>query len=523
MAKLRKRGHGTGSLFKRNEKGCWFASWYDHEGKRVERSTRTTDKAAAERILHKHVADAALRREGVIDARKDRQADHGRRPLAEHIEAYITHCRHAGQSAKGIDGKQRHLQRLLDVGMTRLSDVTSESVQRVQAEMKTAGRSARTLNHLREAVIAFISWCMKTGRLENSPLTALPVQDQSRDRRRIRRPLTDQELDRLLAVAEDRGRKLWYLAAALAGLRKGDLQRLRWSDIDRKTGTITITEGKAKRSDLIPIHPELAHELQGHLAAVTPKPGDRVFPQTVTDSTRRKDFLRAGLAREVPALDDCGNQILIGTGKYRRPKKRIVTEDEQGRIVDLHAMRTTLGTNLARAGVTPQVAQRIMRHADYRTTLKHYTALDLTDTSSAIEKLQRHTGASSPQIGTVLSRDDSVPGRPPQKSRQLRRETTREEVPPCDDGQRTPIPGDSENHLIDAGLCGEMRRHAARCGKYPQRESNPCFQDENLASWATRRWGLRGGPKRIDTFTGASRRRPLPHGPVRPAGAALRV
>ncbi len=52
-------------------------------------------------------------------------------------------------------------------------------------------------------------------------------------------------------------KKLWYLAAALAGLRKGDLQRLRWPDIDLEAGTIAITEGKAKRSDLIPIHPNL--------------------------------------------------------------------------------------------------------------------------------------------------------------------------------------------------------------------------------------------------------------------------
>jgi hypothetical protein len=51
-----------------------------------------------------------------------------------------------------------------------------------------------------------------------------------------------------------------------------------------------------------------------------------------------------------------------------------VIPDAQGKVIDLHAMRTTLGTNLARAGVAPQVAREIMRHADYRTTLKHYTA-----------------------------------------------------------------------------------------------------------------------------------------------------
>ncbi|MBP6473572.1 MAG: tyrosine-type recombinase/integrase, partial [Chloroflexi bacterium] len=73
----------------------------------------------------------------------------------------------------------------------------------------------------------------------------------------------------------------------------------------------------------------------------------------------------------------------IRKGNRETIKTRIVVEDDEGRAIDLHALRTTLGTQLARAGVTPQVAQRIMRHSDYRTTLKHYTVLGLTDTSAS--------------------------------------------------------------------------------------------------------------------------------------------
>ena len=40
-------------------------------------------------------------------------------------------------------------------------------------------------------------------------------------------------------------------------------------------------------------------------------------------------------------------------------------------MADLHSLRIPLGTRLAREGIAPQIAQRIMRHADYRTTLKH--------------------------------------------------------------------------------------------------------------------------------------------------------
>jgi len=108
-------------------------------------------------------------------------------------------------------------------------------------------------------------------------------------------------------------------------------------------------------------------------------PKARVFPQTVTDLTRQKDFLRAGLAREEVVTDPDGQPIMVGKDKRSRPKTRIVCEDAEGRVIDLHAMRTTLGTNLARIGVPPQIAQRIMRHSDYCTTQQHYTILGLTD------------------------------------------------------------------------------------------------------------------------------------------------
>ena len=97
----KRRSNGQGTLFKRTEGGPWLASWYDYTGKRRERSTRTTDRKAAERILAKHVADTALRRDGVIDARKDRFGDENRKPLSAHVEDYLGHCRHAGHAGHG--------------------------------------------------------------------------------------------------------------------------------------------------------------------------------------------------------------------------------------------------------------------------------------------------------------------------------------------------------------------------------------------------------------------------------------
>jgi integrase len=463
------RSVGSGSLFKKGGAGPWIASYFDHAGKRRERSTRTTDRRAAERILAKIVADVALRREGVIDPRDDRFATEARRPLTEHIAAYIANCRGAGHNERFVKQKEQHFARITEAtGATRLVDIDADSIGRYLAGMKERGRSARTRNAVRALCIAFMGWCVRTGRVESNPLGTLAKVDEERDRRRVRRPLTDDELARLLAVARERGRDSWYLAAALAGLRRGDLHRLEWRDIDFKTGTITIREGKARRADVLPMHEQLAEALRRRLDARPAMPTARVWPEAVTDLTRAKDFLRAGLARRVPVLDADGNPIKIGAGKRERIKTRLVTHDDEGRVIDLHALRTTLGTQLARAGVAPQVAQRVMRHADYKTTLRHYTVLGLVDTASAVAKLPgvRPTREAAQATGTHGAIGFEHPQQnPQQKCQQLGHRVVQNGSVSCTQLGMVGMDANIKKPRLNTGFCEDSSGKIGKAGE----------------------------------------------------------
>jgi len=348
------------SIYKKKDRSCFVISWTDHDGKRRTRSSGSPNRRTAETIASKIEATEALRRSGVVDSLAESFAVEGRRPLAEHIRDYLAHCEHIGIACMHIAEKRRHLARVVDTpGIGSLADLTPDRLEHCLRTMRDQELSARTVNFCRQVAVALTGWLVKTGKLEVNRLKVVSRLDESRDRRRVRRALTSDELASLFDVAEPRGRLCWYASAYFAGLRRGDLQRLVWSDVDFNAGTITVSEGKARRVDTIPMHPALAAILKTRHDQLLAIPAAKVFPTTVTDRTRRGDFQRAG----------------------------IDLVDDQGRVADLHSLRTTLGTNLARAGVAPQVAQRILRHASFTTTEKHYVTLSLVDSAGAIASL----------------------------------------------------------------------------------------------------------------------------------------
>ena len=149
--------------------------------------------------------------------------------------------------------------------------------------------------------------------------------------------------------------------------------------------------------------------------------------------------------------------------------------DDEGRVADLHAMRTTLGTNLARAGVALQVAQRIMRHSDYKTTLRHYTVLGLNDITPAIQALpeintendlMRATGTASElaevptHVDTDVRESRQLSGKCQLKPQQSGRESMHRSAAACKHDRSSSSHGKVCQPAVDADLCDTIRHDA---------------------------------------------------------------
>ena len=114
--------------------------------------------------------------------------------------------------------------------------------------------------------------------LDREELTVNPTERLSlpRDRRRRERIAEPGELSALLAALDDRHRVLWA-TAAYTGLRRGELQALRWQTVDLAAGILRVEHSWDRVAGLVepksrtgrrkvPIPAALAPELVSHLA-----------------------------------------------------------------------------------------------------------------------------------------------------------------------------------------------------------------------------------------------------------------
>lgn len=204
----------------------------------------------------------------------------------------------------------------------------------------------------------------------------------------------------LLAAAERTGRerRLIYLTLATTGLRKGELAQLTCGQVslDSDPPFLTLERGQEKnrQGSTLPLRADVAAELRGWLAdraaarqlAASKAAAVPFDPQAVRRSNATTGRKRAEpLPPEEPLFEVPSGLLRILDRDLRTagiPKK-----DDRNRSIDVHALRGTFATMLARSGVPMRTAQAVMRHSDPALTANIYTDPRLLDTAAAVEAL----------------------------------------------------------------------------------------------------------------------------------------
>ncbi len=467
------------SVFKKNGKGPYIIAYYDHEGRRHEKSSRTTEYATAERIANNLGADVALRREGVIDARADRIAGEGRRPIRAHLNDFIACLSAKGVTPKQIGQLRTRIERVLTAtAAATVNDITPYGVQTAIGTSRGDGASVQTCNHTLRAVKQLTRWLLRDGRVAIDPILHLKTSNAGTDRGYERRALDEDELCRLVGVAESGpavlampgvDRAMAYRLAVGTGFRLSELKSLTPNsfdlDSDPPTVAVSAAYSKHRRQDIQPIRRDLAELIRPWLEdkpcrQPVPRLPDKAAQMLNADLRRA----RARWIREVPGKAE---------RRLRRESDFLKTIDHENRVCDFHALRHTYISRLVSSGASVKVCQELARHSTPTLTIGRYAHTRLHDLTSALDSLPAAgtpaRGAAGPQAtGTDNSRPFSAenartdPQQNPQQSgrfSQLRGATA------CDATGRAPSAARPTQVVMAAGVSENLQRSATQCHK----------------------------------------------------------
>lgn len=357
----------------------WHVQYFDHTGRRRTKSTKTSDKKAAERIGNKYEAEAALRRERVIDPRLERIYEQAAKPLAGHLDAFGDAMRSRAGAAH-IKATRKFCDAVAEFNDWKLlRDVEPDGANRFIVAMFDSGSSARTVASYVQAAKSFTKWAVKSGRLSSDPLATVTKPSTDGDPRVVRRYLSQDEYRWLDATCRQsctawgmsgQERALLYALAIQTGLRSAELRSLTRGKLHLAANPPFVTVEAKRTKNSKParqyIQPELAAELRSHSA--TKLAGAAVFNMPAREDVAEMLRDDMALARERwLATSQAGQErIEADASDFLRPL------DSEGATLDFHALRHTCASWLIQAGADVKTVQAVMRHSDIKLTLDRY-------------------------------------------------------------------------------------------------------------------------------------------------------
>jgi len=397
------RALGGGTL-KREQRGeapaRWVLYYSDSQGRR-RREALSTDKRVAEQIRTDRIRqrDLELAGLGPVAGQESR--------LSVIAALYVEDLASRAVVRHHAQVRTRLEKLAVALGDPRVRDLAPHAVARLRAAHLAQGASHRTANLLTDSLRACLTWAVSMQLIAVNPLATLrALPSRKVQKRRVRRALTEDEITRFLAAAEAddaeqagrlsatrtisraskgvqwalrvRGMRipqapLWR-AFVETGARYGELVALTWADVELDARAVHLRHETTKsgRPRSIPLTNALARALvtlQAEQVRVLGRLGERVF-------------LSPDGAVWTWATNNAGRifqRLMERAGIERR--------GADGRTVDIHALRHTLASRLARNGVGLVQAQKLLGHSDPKLTAQVYSHLEVEDLRGAIETL----------------------------------------------------------------------------------------------------------------------------------------
>ncbi len=367
----------------------WFAGYTMPDGRRVQKSTKQSDRRKAQAIADKWEEAAKLaaqKRLGESQARRILSEIYGQlhgEPLATQTGGrFLTDWaeRRKADTKPRTHAAYTQVTRefVASLGVRAevdISSVTKADVARYRDSVlkRTSVATAnKAVKYLRVALKA--AWA--DGLAQDNPAAKLAMLKRTGGVQR--RAFKLNELRLILGNAEGEWRGL-ILFGVYTGQRLRDIATMRWRNIDLHSGEIAFLTQKTGRQMLVPIHPVLAGYLTG--LPSTDDPDSPVFPESCALASRAGADSR---------LSQRFHSILVASGLAdSRTKEKSGSGRNSRRSVSpisFHSLRHSTTSLMKNAGVSEPVAMDIIGH-DSAAISRHYTHIDSDSKRAAIGRL----------------------------------------------------------------------------------------------------------------------------------------
>lgn len=255
-----------------------------------------------------------------------------------------------------------------EIGAHKMSAVRRADIQAMVDRWAAEGMAPATIRNTLNPLQAMYRRAVAADRIAVNPTTGLEIQKVENGRERVADPT---EAVKLLGALPDGEQALWA-TAMYAGLRRGELRALRWSDVDLAKKRIAVSRSwddnageqtpktKAGRRE-VPIVPPLAAALKAHKKSTGRDGSDLVFGRTASEpfvpTTARSRALAAWAAADKARAKELG---------------RALRDGEKLTPITLHECRHTCASLLIAAGANAKALSVVMGHASITITFDRY-------------------------------------------------------------------------------------------------------------------------------------------------------
>jgi integrase len=252
------------------------------------------------------------------------------------------------------------------LGKIKLAKLTPAHVRGLHRDKLDSGLAPRTVLHIHRAFNKALKEAAADGLIPRNPVA--PVKPPQPRREEVR-PLNGEQVRALFEAASGDRLEALYIVAVTAGLRRGELQGLKWDDVDLEARMLQVrrTLSEPKGGYIF----EAPKSGKGRSIRLTRK-------ATVALREHRKRQLeermqKAGLWREQGLVFPSAVGAPLWGGNLNRAFKATLKRAGLPKSTRFHDLRHTCATLLLRQGVNPKFVQELLGHADISLTLNVYS------------------------------------------------------------------------------------------------------------------------------------------------------